>query len=202
MNFHEKFPIEVNKVFVSQPPGQGGGGLDPPEPPRYFGLPMVHLGRPPLAPSRPYCQPFNYLEYVKDFDPNVDVKVFKVAIKANSEIDDAEIINLFNFTLEDIVSNQCNNYLGDYLYYTFVELQLAFCKRYRKVQNDEQVYLQLKNMKQEKNERVEVYYEILLKLANSLQHKTKNSFLTIIFRSGLQPYLHVATIGMKRKTLQ
>jgi len=41
-------------------------------------------------------------------------------------------------------------------------------------------------MKQEKNERVEVYYERLLKLANSLQYKTTYSFLTIIFKSGLQ----------------
>jgi hypothetical protein len=56
-------------------------------------------------------------------------------------------------------------------------------------------------MKQEKNEKVEVYYERLLKLANSLQHKTIDSFLTIVFRSGLQPYLHVAAVSMKRKTL-
>jgi hypothetical protein len=46
-------------------------------------------------------------------------------------------------------------------------------------------------MKQEKNERVEVYYERLLKLTNSLQHKTTNSFpiiclqirITTIFES-------------------
>ncbi len=56
-------------------------------------------------------------------------------------------------------------------------------------------------MKQEKNERVEVYYDKLLKLANGLQHKTTNSFLTIVFKFGLQPYLCVATIGMMRKTL-
>jgi hypothetical protein len=31
-------------------------------------------------------------------------------------------------------------------------------------------------MKQKKNEKVEVYYAILLKLANSLQHKTTYSF--------------------------
>ncbi len=49
---------------------------------------------------------------------------------------------------------------------------------------------------------MEVYYEILLKFANSLQHKITNNFLTIVFRSGLQPYFHVATIGMKRETLQ
>jgi hypothetical protein len=70
------------------------------------------------------------------------------------------------------------------------------------IQNDEQVYLQLKNMKQENNERVEVYYEILLKLANNLQHITTNSFLITIFKSRLQPYLHVATICMKKETLQ
>jgi hypothetical protein len=57
-------------------------------------------------------------------------------------------------------------------------------------------------MKHEKNERVEVYYEKLLKLTNSLQHMTTYSFLTTIFRFGLQPYLHVATIGMKKETLQ
>ncbi len=70
--------------------------------------------------------------------------------------------------------------MGDYLDCTFVKLQLAFCKRCKKVQNDEQVYLQLKNI--EKNERVEVYYERLLKLANSFQRETINNFLTIIFR--------------------
>ncbi len=41
-----------------------------------------------------------------------------------------------------------------------------------------------------------------MKLTNNLQHRTTNSFLTTIFKSGLQPYLHVATIGMKRKILQ
>jgi len=59
----------------------------------------------------------------------------------------------------------------------------------------------MKNMKHEKNERVEVYYERLLKLVNSLQHKTIDSFLTIIFRTSLKPYLHVAIASMKRKSL-
>jgi hypothetical protein len=56
-------------------------------------------------------------------------------------------------------------------------------------------------MKQEKNERVEVYYEKLLKLTNILQHKTTDNFLTIVFKFGLYPYLRVAIVGMKRKTL-
>jgi hypothetical protein len=37
---------------------------------------MVNLGRPPLPPNRPYRQPFNYLECVKDYDPYVHVRVF------------------------------------------------------------------------------------------------------------------------------
>jgi len=57
-------------------------------------------------------------------------------------------------------------------------------------------------MKQEKNERIEVYYERLLKLVNSFQHITTNSFQIIIFIFGLQPYLCVAIADMKRKTLQ
>jgi hypothetical protein len=60
---------------------------------------MVHLSRPPLPQDRPYCRPFNYLEYVKDFDPDVHVRIFKAAIKANSEIDDVKIVNLFSFTI-------------------------------------------------------------------------------------------------------
>ncbi len=47
---------------------------------------------------------------------------------------------------------------------------------------------------------MEVYYERLLKLAYSFQHKTINSFLVVVFKSGLQSYLCVAT-SMKKKTL-
>jgi hypothetical protein len=56
-------------------------------------------------------------------------------------------------------------------------------------------------MKHEKNEKVEVYYESLLKLANRVQHKTTNGFLTIVFIFGLQPYLYVAIGSMKKETL-
>jgi hypothetical protein len=69
------------------------------------------------------------------------MSVFKATIKTNSETNDTKIVNLFSFTLGDIMSNYCNNYMGDYPDCTFAELQLVFCKRYIKVQNDEQVYL-------------------------------------------------------------
>ncbi len=145
-NLHEDFPKKVNKVFTNQPLDQGGGDSNPlglPKLLKYFGLPMVHLGRPPLPISRPYCWPLKYLEYIKDSDPNAHVRVFKATIKANNEINDVEIVNLFNFTFRNIVFHYCNNYLGDYPDYTFAKLQLTFCKRYRKVQNDEQVCLHL-----------------------------------------------------------
>ncbi len=50
-------PKEVDKIFVIQPLDLGGGGSEPQglsRPSRYFGLPMVNLGRPPLPPNRPY----------------------------------------------------------------------------------------------------------------------------------------------------
>jgi len=180
VSLHEDIPREVNKIFASQPLDPGGDGLDPLRPLGYSGLPMGNPGTPPLPLNRPYRWPLNYPKYVKDFDPDAHVKVFKVGIRANSETNDAKIVNLFSFTFKDIVHN---NYMGHYPDYTFVGLQMAFCKRYKKVQNDEQVYLQLKNMKQEKNEKVEVYYERLLKLANSLKYKTIDNSLIIIFRS-------------------
>jgi hypothetical protein len=64
---------------------------------------MVHPSRPPLPPNTPYHWPLNYLEYVKDFDLNVHVKIFKVAIITNSETNDAKNVNLFNFTLRDTI---------------------------------------------------------------------------------------------------
>jgi hypothetical protein len=41
-----------------------------------------------------------------------------------------------------------------------------------------------------------------MKLANSLQHKTINSFLIIVFKFEVQPYTHVPTTSMKKETLQ
>ncbi len=60
----------------------------------------MNPNRPPLPPNRPYRQPLKYLKYVIDVDPDVHVKVFKATIKANGEIDDAKIANLFSLTLE------------------------------------------------------------------------------------------------------
>jgi hypothetical protein len=52
--------------------------------------------------------------------------------------------------------------------YNFSELTHAICKRHRKIQNDEQIYMELNNMKYDEIERVEVYYEQIQKLPHVL----------------------------------
>jgi hypothetical protein len=61
--------------------------------------------------------------------------------------------------------------------------------------------MDLKNMKQEDIEKVEVYYERIQKLAHGLQVPTIDNFLTTMFGIGLQSYLKIAIIGMRRSTL-
>jgi hypothetical protein len=64
---------------------------------------MMNPSRPPLPPNKPYCRPFNYLEYVKNSDPNAHVGLFKTTIRANNETNDVKIVNMFSFTLKDII---------------------------------------------------------------------------------------------------
>jgi hypothetical protein len=49
---------------------------------------------------------------------------------------------------------------------------------------------------------VKVYYEWIQKLANGLQIPTTNSFLTIVFKVGLESYIIIVTTRMKRSTFQ
>ncbi len=76
---------------------------------------MMNPGIPPLPPNKPYHWPFNYPEYVKNSNPDVHVRVFKAAIKANGETKDVKFVNMFSFTLKNTMFNWCNNYTGDYL---------------------------------------------------------------------------------------
>ncbi len=122
VNLHEDIPREVNNIFASQPSNSRKSGSNPPRPLGpwgCFGLPIVNLSRPPLPPNRPYRWPFNHLEYVKDSNPNVHVKIFKTTIRANNETDDEKFVSLFCFTLIDIMFNWCNNYMGNYPNYIF-----------------------------------------------------------------------------------
>jgi ubiquinone biosynthesis protein COQ9 len=65
------------------------------------------------------------------------------SIKANGEIVEADIINLFVFTLRDNILEWGKNYAQNHPNYTFEELEQAFCKRLKTMKNDEKVYIQL-----------------------------------------------------------
>jgi len=66
---------------------------------------------------------------------------------------------------------------------------------------DEQMYMSLRNVKQNVNDQVEEYYEQILTLANSFQYPMGNHLLTTFFKVGLLLYLHVTMASMKRDTL-
>jgi hypothetical protein len=117
---------------------------------------------------RPNRVAFKYPDFKKDVDPNVPVGMFNFAIKANAKISEDYIINAFSYRLKDTTSDSCHNYMSKFLDCTFSKLTQAFCKCHWKIQNDKQIYMELKNMKQEENERVEVYYERIQKSAHSL----------------------------------
>jgi hypothetical protein len=89
---------------------------------------------------------------------------------------EADIINLFGFTLKDSISEWGENYVQDHPNYTFEELEHAFCKQFRTIKNNEKVYMQLCNIQQQIVECVEIYYECLLKLANCLHVRATNFF--------------------------
>jgi hypothetical protein len=80
---------------------------------------------------------------------------------------------------------------------TFVELEVAFRKCYRKVQTNEHVHMALKVIKQTTDKKVEVYYECILKLTNCLHHKTNDSLIMTFSQAGLVPYLQITTTRMK-----
>jgi hypothetical protein len=69
-----------------------------------------------------------YPTYVKDIDPDVHIKVFKKAIKANGETMEANMINLFGFTLKDNIFKWGENYDQDHPNCNFEGLEQAFCK--------------------------------------------------------------------------
>ncbi len=95
----------------------------------------------------------------KDVDPDAHVRMFNSIIKANAETSKEYVINMFSYTLRDTASDQCHNYMSKFLTYIFLKFIQAFGNRHHNTQNDEQIYMELKNMKHEETKRVEVYYE-------------------------------------------
>jgi hypothetical protein len=84
-------------------PPIGSYGWPTPNPrmfiPLWYQPPIVQLVSKPTT-KLPYMK-LQYPTYVKDTDLDAHIKVFKKAIKANGEIVEADIINVFGFTLRD-----------------------------------------------------------------------------------------------------
>jgi hypothetical protein len=102
VSVHTKMPKEVNKIFAGQPSDPKKRRIKTTKTSKTFKIFLImkmDLGRPPLPLDRPYCQPLNYPEYVKDYDPYALVRIFKTTIRTNGETEDVEIVNLFSFTL-------------------------------------------------------------------------------------------------------
>ncbi len=90
---------------------------------------------------------FKYLNFKKDVDLDVHVRVFNSIVKVNVKNFEEYIINAFSYMLKDKASDWCHNYMSKFPNCIFLELRQTFCKCHRKIQNDEQIYMELKNMK-------------------------------------------------------
>jgi hypothetical protein len=64
----------------------------------------------------------------KDTVLDAHIRVFKKVIKVNGEIVEANIINMFGFTLKDNIFEWAQNYVQDHPNCTFEELAQTFCK--------------------------------------------------------------------------
>ncbi len=54
---------------------------------------------------------------------------------------DVDIINMFGFTLRDNIFEWGENYVQDQPNCTFEGLEQAFCKQFRIIKNDEELYM-------------------------------------------------------------
>jgi hypothetical protein len=72
--------------------------------------------------------------------------MFKKAIKANDEMVEVDIINLFGFTFRDSSFEWGEYFVQNHPNYILEELEQAFCKRFKFVKNDEKVYMQMQNI--------------------------------------------------------
>ncbi len=61
---------------------------------------------------------------------------------------EVNIINLFGFILKYNISKWGENFVQDHPNFTFENLEQTFCKRFKTLKNDEEVYMQLWNIQQ------------------------------------------------------
>jgi hypothetical protein len=110
-------------------------------------------------------------------------------------------MNSFCFTLRDAILEWGENFMQFHPSCSFMELEVTFCKHYHTIQNDEQIDMALRVIKQSNDKKVKAYYERILKIANYFQHEVNDNLLTTFFRVRLVPYLQIAITGMKQDTL-
>jgi hypothetical protein len=96
---------------------------------------------------KPNIIAFKYPNFKKDVDRDVHVKMFNFVVKENVETFEECVINTFSYTFRNTTLDLCHNYTLKFLDYIFSKLTHAFCKRHWKIQNDEQIYMELKNTK-------------------------------------------------------
>ncbi len=94
-------------------------------PPWYQPLVVQLVSKPTI--ELPYRK-LQYPTFIKDSSPNVHIKVFKKAIKANGETIKSDIINLFGFTLRDSIYEWGENYIQDHPNCIFEKLGRTFYK--------------------------------------------------------------------------
>jgi hypothetical protein len=109
--------------------------------PPWYQPPVVQPIPKPIT-KLPYMK-LQYPTYVQDTNPDAHIRVFKKAIKASDETMEANIINLFGFTVKDNIFEWGENYIQDHPNCTFEQLEQAFCKRFITIKNNEEVYMQL-----------------------------------------------------------
>ncbi len=85
---------------------------------------------------------------MKDIDLDVHINILKKTIKAKGEIVEVNIINLFGFILKYNISKWGENFVQDHPNFTFEKLKQTFCKWFKTLKDDEEVYMQLWNIQQ------------------------------------------------------
>jgi hypothetical protein len=63
-----------------------------------------------------------YLDFKKNVDLDVHVRIFSFTMKANIKSFEEYIINAFGYTLRDTTLNWCHNYMSKLLDYIFSKL--------------------------------------------------------------------------------
>ena len=158
-----------------------------PAPPVHFYLALTDTTRRKQLPYPPF-------EDSKD--PDAHVQIFLTATQANRETDFAELINLFGYSLREGTSKWFSNYITDFPNTAFDDLIIAFRKRYRMINSEEEAYKQLHQL-------THVNYRFVLTVIQltPLTSCPNNPHITITLTWLLIPYYLVSCCDSYQVTL-